>query len=382
MILFVVSFVDMPAQQTERIKTGADQTEKYFPLLKEKKVGLVGNHSSLIGVTPLADSLVCSGIDVKKIFSPEHGYAGDKNAGAEIRNSTDRATGIPVISLYGSKKKPTREDLNGIDVIIYDIQDVGVRFYTYISTLHYVMEACAESQIPLIILDHPDPNGHYVDGPVLDTTYRSFIGMDPIPLVYGMTAAELAMMINGENWLKNHLQCCLILITCIGYSHEMPYKPTVSPSPALPTPEAIYLYPSLGLFEGTVMSVGRGTAFPFQVIGHSDYPDKAFSFTPVALQGNNNPLYKNQVCYGIDLSGLSADSLFLLYRINLKWLLMAYRNMNMGTSFFNNSFNRLAGNSTLKQQIINGKSEEEIRSSWEPALSIFKETRKKYLLYD
>lgn len=380
--LVISSFAKVLAQQSEMIKTGAEQTEKYFPLLKEKKVGLVGNQSSLIGNTPLADSLICSGIDLKKIFSPEHGYDGDKSAGAEIKNSTDHATGVPVISLYGLKKKPTRDDMNGIDIMIYDIQDVGVRFYTYISTLHYVMEACAESQIPLIILDHPDPNGHYVDGPVLDTAYRSFIGMNPIPLVYGMTAAELAMMINGENWLKNHLQCSLILITCKGYSHALPNRPHVSPSPALPTPEAIYLYPSLGLFEGTVMSVGRGTAFPFQVTGHPKYPDRSFSFTPAAFQGYDNPLYRNQVCYGIDLSELSADSLFLFYRINLKWLMMAYKNMNMGASFFNNSFNLLAGNSFLKQQIISGATEEEIRLSWEPALNIFKENRKKYLLYD
>jgi uncharacterized protein YbbC (DUF1343 family) len=375
------NFVNVFAQP-EMIKTGADQTENYFPLLKGKKVGLVGNQSSLIGNTPLADSLIYSGIELKKIFSPEHGYEGEKNAGAEIKNSTDHATGVPVISLYGPKKKPTRDDMNGIDIMIYDIQDVGVRFYTYISTLHYVMEACAESQIPLIILDHPDPNGHYVDGPVLDTAYRSFIGMNPIPLVYGMTAAELAMMINGENWLKSHLQCSLILITCKGYSHALPYRPSLSPSPALPTPEAIYLYPSLGLFEGTVMSVGRGTAFPFQVTGHPQYPDRSFSFTPVAIQGNNNPLYRNQVCYGIDLSELSADTLLLFCRINLKWLMMAYKNMNMGASFFNNSFNLLAGNGVLKQQIISGATEEEIRLSWEPALNIFKENRKKYLLYD
>ena len=367
--------------EKEQVKTGAERTPLYIPLLKNKKVGLVANHTSTIGKVHLADTLVRSGVNLVKIFSPEHGFRGESGAGDEIGNSTDNKTGLPVISLYGSRKKPDPADLKGIDIMVYDIQDVGVRFYTYISTLHYVMEACAEQQIPLVIIDRPNPLGYYTDGPVLDTNYRSFVGMHPIPVVYGMTAGELAGMINGEGWLAGNLSCELTVIPCVNYSHDFRYSLPVNPSPNLNAMEAVYLYPSLCFFEGTIMSLGRGTDFPFRVIGHPDFPVKEFHFTPQANAGNKNPLFKGEICYGIDYRSFSTNELQSMDQINLQWLIDVYNNMNMKEMFFTNYIDKLAGTNTLRQQILNGWSQDQIRKSWQDDLNRFREKRKKYLIY-
>ena len=329
----------------------------------------------------LADSLIRLGVRLTRIFSPEHGFRGDADAGAEIQNGVDERTGVPVISLYGNKTKPSAEDLQGIDIMIYDIQDVGVRFYTYISTLHYVMEACAENNVPLLILDRPDPLGYYIDGPVLEPEYRSFVGMHPIPVVYAMTPGELALMINGEKWLSGGIQCDLKVIPCRNYDHNTRYRLPVNPSPNLNCMEAIYLYPSVCLFEGTIMSLGRGTIFPFRVIGHPDYPDKSFSFIPVTGKANQNPLLKDQTCYGINLGSLTADSLQLMHAINLQWLLDTYKKMNRGKDFFTDYVDRLAGTGRLREQVIAGFTEDQIRQSWKLRLDEFTEKRKNYLLY-
>ncbi len=285
--LFFSSCNTAPSQPA--VRTGCERTELYLQNLKDKSVGLVANHTTVIGKEHLADFLVRQGINLTRIFAPEHGFRGDADAGADIRNGVDAATGVPVVSLYGDKFKPTAADLQGIDIMIYDIQDVGVRFYTYISTLHYLMEACAENNIPLLILDRPDPLGFYVDGPVLENEFRSFVGLHPIPIVYGMTPGELALMINGEGWLKDGEKCSLQVIPCSGYNHNTRYQLPVNPSPNLNCMQAIYLYPSICLFEGTIMSLGRGTSSPFRVIGHPDYPDKNFFFVPKAGKSNQNP---------------------------------------------------------------------------------------------
>jgi uncharacterized protein YbbC (DUF1343 family) len=362
--------------------TGADQTELYLPLLQGKAIGLVANHTTVIGKSHLADSLLKLGVNLVKIFAPEHGFRGDADAGEEIDNSKDGETGLPLISLYGSGYKPKPADLQGIDLMIYDIQDVGVRFYTYISTLHYLMEACSENEISLLVLDRPNPNGHYVDGPVLDTAFRSFVGMHPIPVVYGMTAGELASMINGEGWLSNGSTCELQVIPCKGYDHNTIYKLPVDPSPNLNSMEAVYLYPSLCFFEGTIMSLGRGTSFPFRIIGHPDYPDHTFSFVPGATRSNKNPVLRDQVCYGIDLTGIPADSLQSLRMVSLKWLMELYGKMGNGKSFFNDYIDKLAGNGELRKQILAGWTGAQIRASWQDDLQEFSDRRKKYLLYD
>jgi uncharacterized protein YbbC (DUF1343 family) len=364
------------------VRTGAEQTEKYLPHIIDKSVALVANHTTLIGNTHSADTLLSLGVKITRIFAPEHGFRGEAGAGDLIDNTIDRKTGIPVISLYGSEKKPLPAYLDDIDIMIYDIQDVGVRFYTYISTMHYVMEACAEKGIPLIIFDRPNPLGYYVDGPVLDTSYRSFVGMHPVPVVYGMTAGELARMINGEGWLKGGVRCYLTVIPCSGYSHNTYYTLPVSPSPNLNSMEAVYLYPSLCFFEGTQMSLGRGTDFPFRVIGHPEYPDKSFSFIPQMNMGNKNPVFLDTRCYGLDLRSMGLDTLRQMRQINLEWLIKVYSSMKMGGKFFTEYLDRLAGSAELRKQITAGKTAEEIRESWQPALMKFRSTRKKYLLYN
>lgn len=370
---------------SSHIITGADQTELYLPYLKGKRIGMVINQTSVIGksLTPSVDSLLKLGIMVKKIYGPEHGFRGNNSDGAVVGNSTDPKTGLPAISLYGKHYKPTPEDLQGIDLMIFDIQDVGARFYTYISTLHYVMEACAENNIELMILDRPNPNGFVVDGPVLDTTYRSFVGMDPIPVTHGMTIGEYAQMINGEGWLKNHVKCRLKIIKVANYTHQKAYTLPVHPSPNLNSQQSIILYPSLCFFEGTALSVGRGTQFPFQVIGHPLLKGKyQFSFTPVSIPGmSDNPPLKNQTCYGIDLRNYNTGLIRSSGKLNLSWLLNLYRIFPDKEHFFTAYFTKLAGSSELRKQIEAGKSEEEIRKSWEPGLTHFKQMRKKYLLY-
>lgn len=365
--------------------TGADRTERYIDYLKNKNIGMVINQTSVIGKNHVSsiDSLLKLGIRVSKIFGPEHGFRGNASNGATVNDSVDPKTGIPAISLYGKHYKPTRADLQGIDLLIFDIQDVGTRFYTYLSTLHYVMEACAENNIELMILDRPNPNGFYVDGPMLDTAYRSFVGLDQLPIVHGLTLAEYAQMINGEGWLKNHIQCKLKIIKMAGYDHSLPYVLPVNPSPNLNTAQSILLYPSLCLFEGTALSLGRGTLFPFQVLGHPLLKDKfGFSFTPVSIPGmSEDPPQKNKVCYGIDLRNYDADHFRSSKKIDILWLIKLYNVFPDKTLFFNAYFSKLAGTDQLRKQIEAGKTEKEIRESWEPALSRYKEMRKKYLLY-
>jgi uncharacterized protein YbbC (DUF1343 family) len=363
----------------------ADQVPVYIDYLRGKNIGMLINQTSVIGSKkmPLIDSLLKLGIGIKKIYGPEHGFRGNASDGATIDNTIDSVTGLPAISLYGKHNKPTAEDLKGINLVIFDVQDVGARFYTYISTLHYVMEACAENNIELMILDRPNPNGVYVDGPVLDTAYRSFVGMHPIPIVHGMTIAEYAQMINGEGWLKNKVKCKLKIIKVANYTRDMAYNLPVSPSPNLNTNQSILLYPHICLFEGTAFSLGRGTMFPFQVIGSPLLKGKYdFSFKPVSIPGmSDNPPLKNKVCYGLNLKDYNTEILKETGRLNLAWLLDFYKAYPDKEHFFTAYFTKLAGNEILKQQIIAGKTEAEIRNSWEPGLSKFKVIRSKYLLY-
>lgn len=366
---------------SDQIKVAAERTELYLSLIKDKSVAVVANQTSLIKSTHLVDSLISLGIDVKKIFSPEHGFRGIADAGEKVLNNVDPKTGLPVISLYGKKSKPLPADLKNVDVVIYDIQDVGVRFYTYISTLHYVMEACAENNKKLIILDRPNPNGHYVDGPVLEEKFKSFVGLHPVPIVYGMTVAEYAKMINEEGWLKDKLKCELVYILVDSYNHKSAYELPVKPSPNLPNMCSVYLYPSLALFEGTSISVGRGTETPFQVIGQPNLKNATYTFTPRSKVGASDPMYKDQLCSGYNLTDFGNVYMKNNNGIYLFWLQGTYKDSPDKAHYFNNYFNNLAGNSTLQQQIIDGVSEDIIRKSWEADLNKFRTIRKKYLLY-
>jgi uncharacterized protein YbbC (DUF1343 family) len=369
----------LPTKQI--ILPGSYMTMEYLPLLKGKNVGIVANNTSLVNATHLVDTLISNGIKVSKIFGPEHGFRGNQPDGKEIGSAIDPKTGIEVISLYGNHKKPTKSDMENIEIMLFDIQDVGARFYTYISTLAYVMEACAENNVPLIVTDRPNPNGFYVDGPVLEPAFSSFVGMHPVPIVYGMTIGEYATMVNGEKWLTTESTCDLTIIKCENYTHKSLYQLPVKPSPNLPDMKAIYLYPSLCLFEGTVVSVGRGTDSPFKVFGHPEYTSGSYTFTPNPIKGvSENPPLKGQVCYGQNLSDAS-DMILIESRIELIWLLECYKILSPKTEFFNNYFDKLAGNSKLREQIKAGKSETEIRRSWQSDLEKFKKIRKKYLLY-
>ena len=371
------------------IITGADQIPLYIDYLKGKNIGMVVNQTSIIGktATPSVDSLLKLGISIKKVFGPEHGFRGNASNGAVVNDALDPKTGLPVISLYGNKHyKPTADDLKGIDLMIFDIQDVGVRFYTYISTLHYVMEACAENNIELMILDRPNPNGYLIDGPVLDTAEvpRAFVAMHPIPISHGMTIGEYAKMINGEGWLKNGVKCKLKIIKVANYKHSLPYKLPVNPSPNLNTDQSILFYPSICLFEGTTFSLGRGTYFPFLVLGHPLLKGKyTYSFTPLSIPGmSESPPQKDKQCFGIDLKNYSANKIRNIGHINLAWLIELYKAFPDKGHFFNAYFTKLAGNTILQKQITDGKTEDEIRSSWQPGLAEFKHTRNKYLLYE
>jgi len=365
------------------VRSGADQMDRYLRLIDGKRIALVANHTSVVGKRHLVDTLLGSGIkkdQIIKVFAPEHGFRGDHAAGVQIEDGTDRQTGIPVASLYGSHKKPEPEELAGIEVMLFDLQDVGARFYTYISTLHYVMEACAENGIPLILLDRPNPNGGYVDGPVLDTAFKSFVGMHPIPVVYGLTIGELAGMINGEGWLSKGVQCELTVIPCANYIHGQAYSMPVRPSPNLANDHAILMYPSTCFFEGTVLSEGRGTDMPFEVYGHPELQG-AFSYTPESIPGiARNPKFEGQVCYGEDLSSFAPEGGWT--RIHLKFLLEAYEAFPRKEEFFTNYFNTLAGCDTLRMQVEAGWDEERIRASWKGELEQYKEKRRKYLIYD
>jgi len=374
------------AEKKSKIIPGADQIYFYIDYLKGKNIGMVINQTSVVGknLTLSVDSLVELGITVKKIFGPEHGFRGNASNGAEVNNTTDPATGIPVISLYGNKHyKPTPEDLKGLDLIVFDIQDVGARFYTYLSTLHYVMEACAENNVELMILDRPNPNGFYVDGPVMDTAYRSFIGLNPIPVVHGLTIGEYAQMINGEGWLKNHVKCKLNIIKVAHYKHSDTYQLPVNPSPNLNTDKSVILYPSMCLFEGTTLSLGRGTMYPFLQVGHPTLAGKyTYSFKPVSIAGmSEDPPQKDKICYGIDLKNYDTYFIRAGKQLNLSWLIELYKAFPDKQHFFNAYFTKLAGTDQLQKQIEAGEDEKEIRKSWEPALNNFKLMRKKYLLY-
>ncbi|GAB1406006.1 DUF1343 domain-containing protein [Lentimicrobium sp.] len=365
----------------EQLITGAEQFPKFLPLLKGIRVALVANQTSITGQRHLADTLLGAGVNLLKIFAPEHGFRGEAEAGATIKDGKDVVTGLPVISLYGRHKMPMREDLEDVDLVIFDIQDVGARFYTYISTLSYVMEACAKYNKELLVFDRPNPNGYYVDGPVLQKEYSSFVGLHPIPIVHGMTMAEYALMVNGEGWLPDGLKCRLNYIPMIGYAHSGRYMLPVAPSPNLPAMDAIYLYPSLCLFEGTSVSVGRGTSSPFTIIGHPAYPDQKFSFTPHPIKGiAENPPYERTKCYGLDLEQFAAN-IYKQGRIELSWLIHMYDVLPDKASFFNNFFEKLAGSPTLRKQIEAGVDADEIRESWQADLKEFKTIRRKYLLY-
>jgi uncharacterized protein YbbC (DUF1343 family) len=373
---------NISAQQA--IVAGADRLDMLLPMLAGKQVGLVVNHTSISGGSHLCDTLNSLGICISRIFAPEHGFRGKADAGEEIRDGVDLRTGAPVISLYGKRKKPVPDDLDGLDAVVFDIQDVGARFYTYISTLFYVMEACAEHGKPLIVLDRPNPNGHYVDGPVLDTRFSSFVGIAPLPIVHGCTVGELALLFKGENWIHKGYKLDLQVITCLHYQHDAPYEMTVRPSPNLPGPRSILLYPSLCLFEGTTFSVGRGTDWPFEVIGHPLSVADTFSFIPAANEGNKSPLYEGRLCFGRDFRTISTDSLRRIGQINLEWLLDAYNRFPDKRSFFREDkfLDKLSGSDQLRLQIEDGCSEAEIRQSWQWNLRAFREIRLKYLLYD
>jgi len=368
-------------EKEQSVIVGAERTNDYLPLISGKRVAVVANQTSVIRQTHIVDYLLHLGIDIKFVFAPEHGFRGLADAGEHVSGGVDELTGLPIVSLYGKHKKPTAGELNSVDLVIFDIQDVGVRFYTYISTLHYVMEACAENNRPLIVLDRPNPNGFYIDGPVLDTAFRSFVGMHQVPLVHGMTIAEYAQMINGEGWLKDGVRCDLKIIKCLNYSHTTKYQLPIKPSPNLPTYRSVLLYPSLGFFEGTFMSVARGTNFPFEAIGHPDYAAAPFEFTPHSVVGAKNPPYNGRLCRGIDLRNVSTDSLENDARINLKWLISSYQYFSKDSKFFNTFFEKLAGTDLLRKQIEQGVPEHEIRQVWEKDLSVFQNVRRKYLLY-
>jgi len=371
------------AQQNERkITVGAEQTAKYFNLLAGKNIAVVANQTSLIGDTHIVDTLIKAGFSVVKVFSPEHGFRGKADAGELIDDKIDLVTGLPIISLYGNNKKPRPEDLEDVDLVIFDIQDAGARFYTYISTMTYVMEACAEKSIPVMILDRPNPNGFYVDGPVLEKEFASFVGLHPVPIVHGMTVGEYARMLNGEFWLKDSMQCALTVIPVINYTHNDWYELPVKPSPNLPNKYAVYLYPSVCLFEGTVVSVGRGTEYPFQVIGHPNFVIGSYLFVPRSVPGAAlNPKYEGEYCTGFSLLDYAKEMKNNPKQLNLSWLKGFYQILGPSGNFFNDYFEKLAGTASLRKQIEDGWTEKQIRLSWQPGLEQFKKIRKKYLLY-
>lgn len=375
-----------PAQ----ILTGANQTEKYIPYLEDKRVAVMANPTSVIGKTHLVDSLLSRGVKIVRIFGPEHGFRGRASAGMHVQDERDPDTGIPIVSLYGPKNKPTAHDLADVDVLIYDLQDVGCRFYTNINALARLMEACHEHDKELLILDRPNPNGYLIDGPVLDMKYKSGIGMFPVPMAHGLTVGEFARMANGEGWLTGKVKCRLKIIPVANYTHDMPYTLPVSPSPNLNTQQAILLYPSTCMFEGVYLNHGRGTYFPFTVLGSPELKGKYdFSFTPTGIKGMaETPLFMDQVCYGLDLRNYDVNLLRKSGKINLQWIIELYKAHPHKEKFFDSSLSnqmgtieRLIGSGQFRQQIIDGVSEEAIRATWEPGLSEYKEMRKKYLLY-
>lgn len=371
-----------PKIKKQDIVTGASRIATYLPLLKNKRVALVGNPTSIV-FNPkhkpihLVDTLLQHQVTITKVFAPEHGFRGKADAGEYVKNGIDTKTNIPIISLYGKNKKPSPEVLSTVDIVVFDIQDVGARFYTYISSLHYVMEACAESNIPVLVLDRPNPNGHYVDGPILNPEFKSFVGLHPIPIVHGMTIGEYAQMINGQQWLNNSMQCDLKVIKMENYNHHTPYELPIKPSPNLPNAKAINLYPSLCLFEGTTVSVGRGTNMQFQVYGSPKLPKTEFNFIPKPNSGSKHPKHENTTCFGADLRSEKQ-----LNQLQLGWLLKAYKSHPKNEAFFNAFFKKLAGSNLLQQQIEQGLTEQQIRDSWKAGLKKFNSIRNQYLIYN
>lgn len=379
-----------PVENGKVIKTGAEQTEKYLPYLQGKRVAMMANLTSVIGKTHLVDSLKNRGVNIVKVFGPEHGFRGNASAGVHVADEVDIATGIPVISLYGKKNKPTKEDLADVDILIYDLQDVGCRFYTNINALVRLMDACYENGKEMLILDRPNPNGYLIDGPILDMKYKSGIGMFPIPMSHGLTVGEFAQMANGEGWLANKAKCTIKVIPVANYNHEMVYTLPVKPSPNLNTQQSIMLYPSTCMFEGTYLNHGRGTYFPFTVLGSPELKGKyEFSFTPTSIKGmSETPLFMDQLCYGLDLRKYDIELLRKSKQINLQWIMELYKASPSKEKFFDSKLSKemgtiekLIGSGLFRQQIIDGVPEKEIRASWEPGLSEYKVMRKKYLLY-
>jgi len=390
--LFIIGCLPSFAADNKTAKpilTGAEQTAKYLPLLKGKRVAMLANPTTIIGKTHLVDSLQKLGVNIVKVFGPEHGFRGNASAGVEVSDEKDMATGIPIISLYGKKNKPSKEDLADVDIMIYDIQDVGVRFYTNINALVRLMDACVENSKELLILDRPNPNAYLVDGPVLDMKYKSGIGMFPIPMSHGLTVGEFAQMANGEGWLANKATCNLRIIPVANYDHDMPYTLPVKPSPNLNTQQAIMLYPSTCMFEGVYLNHGRGTYYPFTVLGSPELKGiYSFSYTPTSIKGMaETPLFMDQECYGLDLRNYDVEKLRKSKKINISWIIELYKAHPFKEKFFEklskemNSIEIQIGVGEFRQQVINGVSEEEIRKSWQPGLSQYKEMRKKYLLY-
>lgn len=368
-------------EQAVRLRTGAERIELYLPMLEGYRVAVVTNQTGRIGQVHLVDSLLALGVRITKVFAPEHGFRGDADAGEHVKDQRDARTGLPIVSLYGNNKKPTEAQLADVDVLLFDIQDVGVRFYTYISTLHYVMEAAASHGRKVVVLDRPNPNGFFVDGPVLEPGFTSFVGMHPVPLVHGMTIGEYAGMIAGEGWLHIGAACDLTVVPCEGYDHSMAYELPVPPSPNLRTQGAIHLYPALGLFEGTVVSVGRGTDHPFQCIGFPGSRKGDHTFTPEPKPGAKDPPHKGKECRGYDLRGWGAEQLREEPRLHLQWLLDMYEATPDKSGFFNNFFDKLAGTDKLRKRVLAGWDEERIRAEWQPALQDFRKVRARYLLY-
>jgi len=366
----------------ENPEPGAWQIDQYKQLIMGKSAAIVANQTSMVGRTHLVDTLLRIGINVSVIFAPEHGFRDMADAGDKIKDGRDTETGVRIISLYGGHLKPTPADLAGIDIVLFDIQDVGARFYTYISTLHYVLEACAENNVECIVLDRPNPNGFYFEGNIADTAYRSFVGMDPVPIVHGMTVGEYARMLNGEGWLKGDVKCRLTIIKCNNYTHKTLYELPVKPSPNLPNMNSVYLYPSICFFEGTRISLGRGTSFPFQVYGSPKLPDTGFSFTPESVPGAKNPPLLGEKCFGVDLRNAISEKIVPSPKVNLEWVIDAYNRFPDKDNFFTSYFDVLASGPALREQIRKGMSAEEIRSTWQDGLEKFGKIRERYLLYE
>jgi uncharacterized protein YbbC (DUF1343 family) len=366
-----------------QVTVGAERMDTLLPLLEGRRVALVVNHSSLVGTVHLADTLLRRGVRIQRIFAPEHGFRGLAEAGETVRDQVDTRTGIALVSLYGKKKKPTQADLADVDVVVFDIQDVGVRFYTYSTTLLHVAEACAAHGVRLVVLDRPNPNGHYVDGPVLVSSLRSFVGRVPVPIVHGCTLGELLAMSVGEGWIDDAKRLDYQVVTCLGYTHSTRYDLPVRPSPNLPDQRSVLLYPSVCLFEGTKVSVGRGTDTPFQRFGYPEFPAGAVEFVPCPNPGAKNPLYEGQFCAGFDLSAEPLDSLYAAARVDLTWLLLFFEKSPRKDDFFLKSgfFDQLAGTRALRVQVESGNSAAQIRTSWQPELERYRATRRRYLRY-